>query len=341
MNNYCFSFDTRCIIDDDNIILRKGVWNTIDGIIPKNILHNKEYFISLMEKLAEGSPVSDKDISALDDADKEHIEEMRNSEFLVQCPSDYSYKIIDVFSGQNYNKIPKDSEFTLITDAPGAENLINSFKETYHLKPKIIEKNIINELEEINLFTRTNAIEYENKIAHYRNLLGTNPIFVLLAKPNLFLLRNLNKLADQKSPLFIGLIDAPFMIFLSIIPHFTACWDCFEQRMLSVLKDHVLYEKFSRVKHNTQEMPIYNLHIAHLVHIGLQEIITWNEFKMSKMMGRAFFIYLPTFEYHFNDILRISSCPACGYMSKEAASSNYINLKTMITQYTKEMEGGK
>lgn len=62
--------------------------------------------------------------------------------------------------------------------------------------------------------------------------------------------------------------------------------------MHSFVKDHVLYNKFMNISNNAKKPNIYNLHMTNLLHLGLQEVMTWNQVKMGKFMGRVLFIYL-------------------------------------------------
>ena len=62
--------------------------------------------------------------------------------------------------------------------------------------------------------------------------------------------------------------------------------------MHSFVKDHVLYNKFMNISNNAKKTNIYNLHMTNLLHLGLQEVMTWNQVKMGKFMGRVLFIYL-------------------------------------------------
>ena len=140
----------------------------------------------------------------------------------------------------------------------------------------------------------------------------------------------------EESPMFIGFIDGPFMIFLSIQPSLTACWECFESRMTASIKYHVLYNEFLKQDFQKTFNPILNLNITQLMHMSLQEVITWGNFKMSRFMGRVMYIYLLTYEVHTHDINRLSSCKNCGYISKQSAINNNLSLKHLILEYSKE-----
>lgn len=159
------------------------------------------------------------------------------------------------------------------------------------------------------------------------------PILVIQSFPNIALLRNLNKIASKNAPLFIGMIDGPYLIFLSVIPFQTACFECFETRMLSSLHDHVLYNKFLSASYVSNSENDYNFHLMHLLHMGLQEVCSYCKIKMSKFAGRSLFIYLPTFELHFHDILRVSSCSVCGALGKRRNRSGNENLNNIIKSF--------
>jgi thiazole/oxazole-forming peptide maturase SagC family component len=333
MTNYCFGFDVRCIITEENIIFRKGVWNTTDGMIPVSMFNDKESFINLIKKLSTGLLVNDTDIGNLDKADRKHFTAMVDNGFAINCSSNYTDRIVTIFTGQDYNIDIQSNNFQLITDNNYVIEQLDSLQETIGYSYSRMPLEMIGELKDINLLEKVNSLEYENKIKQYSMKITDDPMLIILAKPDIPLLRNINRLAVKQQPLFIGIVDAPFMIFLSVMPKITACWDCFEQRMMATIKDHVLYNKYVSIPHNSLLNPVYNLHITNLLHMGLQEVITWNAFQMSKMMGRVFFLYLPTLEFHFHDIHRISSCPTCGYLSREENISHNLALNTLITDY--------
>jgi thiazole/oxazole-forming peptide maturase SagC family component len=336
--NYCLSFDVRCIITAENIIFRKGVWNTKDGSLPVSIFTDKEICMNLINKLSSGLFITKSDIDCLNELDKKQFTEMIANDFLVDCSTDYSDKIISIFTGQSYDVNLQSNSFQLITDNNYILEQVDLLKKIYSYSYTNISLKTIEELRDINLLAKVNSLDYEKRLKHHAMQITNDPLLIILSKPDIPLLRNLNKLVTNKQPMFIGIIDAPFMIFLSVIPKTTACWDCFEQRMMATIKDHVLYNKYVGIPHNSLLNPVYNLHMTHLLHIGLQEVMTWNALQMSKMMGRVLFLYLPTFEFHFHDILRISSCPTCGYLGREENISHNLSLETLISEYLNEVK---
>lgn len=330
MNSYIYNFNVRCMIEDKNIVVRKGIWNTTDGYIPFSLLKNTEVFLNIIKKLDDGVGVTDEDIDNLDKNDQTIFFDMLKEDFIINSNLDSAENIVNVLIGRNQKINKKAIHFTLITDSDFVSENIDSLSKNYNYSYNLINKDIINKLSDINLLSQINSLDFEKTKLLYRNILGDTPIFVILSKPNIALLRNINRLINEKQPLFIGVIDGPFMIFLTLLPGVTACWECFEQRMMSHIQDHTLYNKFSEIKVNNSVNPTYNLHLIHLLSMGLQEIIVWSHLKMSKFMGRVLSLYLPTYEFHFHDVNRTASCKRCGYIAKQTSSDLNISIQNII-----------
>ena len=331
-----FSFDTRFFIDDTKLYFRKGVWNTIDGVIDKSKIENVDLFIEKLNKLQYGNSIETDEFEILSDNDKKHLNDLISMGFIKNYELPLKDDAIKVLTGQNYIIHTEKNEFTLITDSDFIEDYVNQLSQIYDYTFKSLSKSEIENLSENNLFSKVNSLEYEKKISKFNESFIEGPILVLLNNANLPLLNNLNHVASKNRPLFVGFLDGPFMIFLSIIPKVTACWECFEQRMHSFVKDHVLYNKFMNITNNAKKTNIYNLHMTNLLHLGLQEVMTWNQVKMGKFMGRVLFIYLPTFEIHFHNIERISSCNHCGYIAREESKNSNISLTHIINDFLEE-----
>ena len=334
MCSYFLAYDTRVLFKNNTFYFRKGIWNTTDGII--NILKykNAEKIKVLLLKLQSHNRICDNDFTEFQEDEMKIFTDLINSEFIVQTNSEYSHDIVKMFSGQNLKIPKKEDTFILATD-------IEEIKEIYLQNQKILKYNFetirkdhFDELSNFNFFSKVNSIEYEEKIMKYRNLINKRPVIVMFQNPNIAILRNLNRICEE-SPMFIGLIDGPFMIFLAIQPKLTACWECFESRMNAFIKDHILYNEFLKVSFQDTFNPILNLNITQLIHMSLQEVITWTNFKMSKFMGRVMYTYLPTYEIHIHDINRLSSCKSCGYISKQSAINNNLELNRLILEYSK------
>jgi thiazole/oxazole-forming peptide maturase SagC family component len=331
--NYIFSFDTRCIIEEERMFFRRGVWNTVDGIIETSSLENADCFSELIDTLNNDNSIPEEKIHTLSENDKKMFQDLITNGYIVQLNSDYKQYIAGLFSGQNIQVASKLKQFTLITDNAGVKKIFEDNKTIYDYEYNALEEEI-ETLSDIDYLSKMDPIDLEKKKEQFATLFDGKPIVIILQKVNLPLLENINVLAWDL-PLFIGLIDGPFMMFLSIKPGLTACWNCFEQRMRASIQDHLLYNKFKQVRFNNNANPIYNLHLTELVHMAIQEVVTWTEFEMGKFMGRAMYKFLPTNEVHFHEIHRISSCDACGFISKESAMKNNASLNRLIHEYDK------
>ena len=334
MKKYTLSFDTRYLIEKDSIVLRRGVWNTLDGRIDISNLENADNFIKVLQKLT-SEELADEEIRqflTLNDYSvfTNIIKEGFVSE--IQCGVETSLKVLsgmDICSSEQV-------VFSLITDSDLISNTVQQFSNTYGYVCDIKSRSLIEKMSDINYFDKVNPLEYQKQKNAILEEFKQEPILVILSCANIPLLRNLNEIASPERPLFIGLIDGPFMIFLSLIPDVTACWECFETRMLSNLRDHILYNKFTNcsLSHQTSSA-CNNLHLTHLLHMGLQEVISYSQVKMSKFLGRVVYIYLPTFEVHVHKLLRISSCGHCGYLEEKSSKIGNKNLSNIVSNYFK------
>lgn len=331
--SFSFAFDTRFFKENEKLYFRKGVWNTIDGQIDISKIDNIDLFLEKMVLLQNGSVIEKEEIDSFSEKDKRHFDDLINMGFLINTEKPISTETIKLLTGQNYVVKNSNIDFTLVTNSDFIESSLTSFSDIYNFTFTRLEKNTMNELTDNNLFSKVNSLEFEKKKIHYSSLIPKKPILVILDYVEIGLLNNLNILASKERPLFIGFMDGPFLVFLSVIPKVTACWECFEQRMHAFLKDHVLYNKFLNIQNNSKSTSPYNFHLTHLLHMGLQEVFSWCQIKMSKFMGRVMFIYLPTFEIHFHNIDRISSCTHCGYISSESCKNSNISLNHILQDF--------
>ena len=209
-----FSFDTRFFIDDTKLYFRKGVWNTIDGVIDKSKIENVDLFIEKLNILQYGNSIETDEFEILSDNDKKHLNDLISMGFIKNYELPLKDDAIKVLTGQNYIIHTEKNEFTLITDSDFIEDYVNQLSQIYDYTFKRLSKSEIENLSENNLFSKVNSLEYEKKISKFNESFIEGPILVLLNNANLPLLNNLNHIASKNRPLFIGFLDGPFMIFL-------------------------------------------------------------------------------------------------------------------------------
>jgi thiazole/oxazole-forming peptide maturase SagC family component len=336
MRSYILSYDVRAFCKNDKFYFRKGVWNTLDGIIDLTECENKEALSTVLIKLIKKEKI-DIDNVNLKIKDRKILEDLIDSKFIVESNYDYSLEMLKNFSGQSCKVNNASIDFFLITDFKEIDDIFALNKDIYKYSFKKMDDFDLQKLKDINFFSKMNSIDYENNLSYYRDIIGNLPVVVILQNVDLSLLQNINKICFE-TPIFIGLIDGPFLMFLSIQPGITACWECFESRMKAFIKDHILYNEFMNIGFENNFLNLLNLNIVQLVHMAIQEVFTWSNFQMGKFMGRVVYIYLPTYEIHVHRIERISSCKNCGYISRKNAIDSNLSLDRLVLEYIREIK---
>lgn len=126
-----FSFDTRFFIDDTKLYFRKGVWNTIDGVIDKSKIENVDLFIEKLNKLEYGNSIETDEFEILSDNDKKHLNDLISMGFIKNYELPLKDDAIKVLTGQNYIIHTEKNEFTLITDSDFIEDYVNQLSQIY------------------------------------------------------------------------------------------------------------------------------------------------------------------------------------------------------------------
>ena len=62
--NYILNHDVRILIENYKVTIRKGVWNTVDGVIDASNFKNRDYFINFLKRFADGEKISDDEMES-------------------------------------------------------------------------------------------------------------------------------------------------------------------------------------------------------------------------------------------------------------------------------------
>jgi thiazole/oxazole-forming peptide maturase SagC family component len=169
-------------------------------------------------------------------------------------------------------------------------------------------------------------------------------LVVCISQASILTLRNLNRLAcAAEKPVVVGLIDGPFATVVGADSPRTGCLECFEQRSLARLEDHISYHAFvgsgltgtaggSGARANGVEA----LLCAYLVN----EAVLLRTLGTSRFIGRALSVYLPTYEMQAQDVLRIATCPACGHVARDISQEINFNSRVVIDRHVEHALGG-
>ncbi|MEU4089953.1 hypothetical protein [Streptomyces aureus] len=165
-------------------------------------------------------------------------------------------------------------------------------------------------------------------------------LIACISQASLLALRNLNRLACHlEKPVVVGLLDGPFATVVGAESPRTGCLECFEQRSLARLEDHIGYHAFvgagvpqARGGPNGVEW----LLCAHLVN----EAVLLRSLGTSRFLGRALSVYLPTYEMQAQDVLRIGTCPACGHVARDIVEEINFSSRVVIDRHVRNALGG-
>jgi bacteriocin biosynthesis cyclodehydratase domain-containing protein len=134
---------------------------------------------------------------------------------------------------------------------------------------------------------------------------------------NPIMLRNINWLAVRlDTPWSHAALDGPFaLIGPTFVPRRSPCYDCFENRTSLTIREYASYVGFKRalaggfVRQGQPRLsrPVQGI-LANLLAFEVSNyLLTDSAFTVGKVLA----IYLPAFEFTFNEFLRMPSCRTC------------------------------
>ncbi len=136
-------------------------------------------------------------------------------------------------------------------------------------------------------------------------------------------------------PWIHGVMDGPF-IFVgpTFVSQSGPCYHCFEKRVTMNLHEYASYQRYkeisivsefteNKIKVNHPAMYVLASHLA-------MEITHYCSSKTYFTKGKALSIYLPTMEICFNEVLRLSGCPICGFVPHRDDQQLYYDYQTLL-----------
>lgn len=146
----------------------------------------------------------------------------------------------------------------------------------------------------------------------------------------------LNKMSlHLGAPWVHGAVDGPFLLVGPVfLPGRTACYACFETRVLMNLTGADSYLRYKRALATAAvsggRMPLLpaltSLLSSYLALDVLNLAHTGAAFTAGKVLG----LYLPTWETTVNEVLPIPGCPACGPVSQREDDSLYFDVRAWL-----------
>ena len=236
-----------------------------------------------------------------------------------------------------------NANVAFVSDSPTAATYMSAQTAAMGAHVQVLPDDFFSELHDADLTSGLGGVDALDIHARLGEYLGPfDSIVACISRASILAFRNLNRLAcSLEKPLVVGLIDGPFATIVGTDSPRTGCLECFEQRSLARLEDHVSYHSFAAVRiagddgAGTRANGIESLLCAFLVN----EAILLQTLGTARFIGRALSVYLPTYEMQAQDVLRIASCPACGHVSKDILQEINFNSRVIVDRHVQEALG--
>jgi thiazole/oxazole-forming peptide maturase SagC family component len=231
-------------------------------------------------------------------------------------------------------------EVLFLSDCAAATSQARALAEGMRLRLSVVSDWVAGRLAEVDLTSRIDGLRTEQDLADLRpSLTGAAAVVTCFQRPSLPLLRNLNRVLEgQDKPWVSAFIDGPFISVVGVKSPHTGCFECFEQRALARLEDHVSYHDFARsplgaaaALHTDAPM------MAMLTSLAVTEGYLHAAVGASRLSGRALSIHLPTLEIQTQDLLRMPNCPACGKVSRQRIREINFNSRAAVDRIVAEV----
>lgn len=342
---------------DNEIRFRKGIWNFEEASLTLDDLNDnmKEVITFIANELFDDKLISFDDIVkkfSLDENDSNLLNDIISSlignRFLEYDDKKNNmqntlYELI----GEYFYDIPDESKIEknkimFITDNDRLKDYASLVSKDIYINLDMMSADDIKKIEKSNLTDTTDAIEnIEIKKELLKLFDNISCVVVSVEKPRLNLLRNINRLLLDKSvPIVISILDGPFLNITTIKGKETACYECFENRVIARNESLSVYNKFVKQTMNfkiknkrTYITPI----LQSFTSIALYEAFLFAAIGKCKLSGRVINVYIPSIEIQVQDLLRVPFCPACGHISKAKYNEMYTSSKEVIEKFSSKV----
>jgi bacteriocin biosynthesis cyclodehydratase domain-containing protein len=181
----------------------------------------------------------------------------------------------------------------------------------------------------------TDGLEFEARAERFA---AWRDKFVVLASSTVdpIELRAFNRIAlHHRIPWLHAAVDGPFLLVgPTFVPGRSPCYECLETRVLMNLREASSYQTY---KHALAEgrvaqaaAPLTRVLETMLASLAAFEALNFLLTDGSFTVGKALAIYLPTFEFSMNEVLRLPGCPACGSAAERDDRELYFDIRALL-----------
>lgn len=360
LHNYKIQDNVNVYYNGENEVrFRKGIWNYEEATLDLSWFENdlvKKAVIEIINELADGKIVDIADYHAkysLSSDDNSCIIELLDALSDQEYLNDGSNEDVDMLmkyliggtvpdamleqNGSNFKQV------MLVSDSEHIENYLKELAKDVKMNLTILGDEEKNKLETSDITSCLNAIPTIEKISELSTIFDECVcVVVCLENPHIRLLRNLNRiLLHMGKPLVLSLLDGPFISLMTIKGNETACYECFENRVMARLLDIPAYRNFvketggtMKKRNKTYATPI----LQTMASVALFEALLYANVNKAKMAGRLLNIYVPLMEIQVQDLLRVPFCPACGHIAKASYEEMYTSSKQIVNKLIDTIE---
>lgn len=147
----------------------------------------------------------------------------------------------------------------------------------------------------------------------------------------------LNRLAlALELPWIQAALDGPLLLVgPTFVPGSTACFTCFETRVVMNLREAASYQRYKQALANASGVAatragcggvLSALLAAHTALEGVNMAVTGTTSTVGKVLG----IYLPSMEMVYSEVLRLPGCPSCGSVPERDGAELYFDVRRWV-----------
>jgi thiazole/oxazole-forming peptide maturase SagC family component len=233
-----------------------------------------------------------------------------------------------------------EREIALITDCAAVTAHAQYLAEGLRVRLRPVAPETYRQLIAADLTSRVDGYATELSTVQLRGAFADADVVVsCLQRPGIPMLRNLNRVLEGLDrPWINAFIDGPFVTVMGLKSPHTGCFECFEQRALARLEDHVVYHEFARQNPTVTAAGDIDAPMMHwLTVLALNEGYLHAAVGTSRIGGRVMSIHLPTMEIQTQDLLRMPNCPACGRVSRQRIREINFNSRAVVDRVVAEV----
>lgn len=128
-------------------------------------------------------------------------------------------------------------------------------------------------------------------------------------------------------------LDGPFVLVGPlVVPRRSACWECFEARVVMNLRDSAIYVRYKEALAQGQ-ITGANASLAAVAGLGASlgavELLSFLATGEASSIDHVWSIFLPTMEVALHEVLRMPGCPGCGAVAERDDSDLYFDLRAL------------